>query len=147
MKKPALYLITLLSVSFGAQAAAPSPKAMSILEAALSCTQLPANFQPAQDVLASAGWDSSQGETPVPLPAALKVFGLPTQKIAVSRDGGEQYYRAYFPGVSQQNLIKAAKLKLGKDGKQYGRVTRLGVLTADTHDGASTLTCTIDTEG
>lgn len=147
MKKPALLLITLLSVSLGAQAAAPSPKALSMLEAALSCTQLPANFQPAQDVLASAGWNGSQGEKPVALPAPLKVFGLTTQKIAVSRDSGEQYYRAYFAGVSQQELVKAARLKLGKDGKQYGRVTKLGVLTADTQDGASTLTCTIDTEG
>lgn len=147
MKKPALLLITLLSVSLVAQAAAPSPKALSMLEAALSCTQLPANFQPAQDVLASAGWNGSQGEKPVALPAPLKVFGLTTQKIAVSRDGGEQYYRAYFAGVSQQELVKAARLKLGKDGKQYGRVTKLGVLTADTQDGASTLTCTIDTEG
>ena len=147
MKKTALIAITLLIAPLSSYAAAPPAKAVAILESAFSCTQLASNFEPAQALLASAGWDISQGAKPVTLPFALKVFGLPAQKVVVLRDSGEQLYRAYFPGVSQQSLIKAAKLKLGRDGQEYGRATKLGVLTAGTEDGVSTLSCTIDTEG
>ena len=43
--------------------------------------------------------------------------------------------------------VRSGKAKLGKDGKSYGRATKLGVLTLGTENGETTLTCTVDTEG
>jgi len=128
---------------------APKPmdaKAAQMLEQALSCATLGKSFGAAESALQQAGWRSDQGVTPVQLAQPLKVFGLGTQKIAVSRDGGEQVYRSYLPGVSLQQAVKAASLKLGKDRKTYGRLTKLGVLTVDTENGETTLTCTVDSE-
>lgn len=121
-------------------------KAKPLLEAALSCQRIDSHFQLAEQALAGAGWNSSQGTTPVALPVPLQVFGLTTQRIAIARDSGEQTYRAFLPGVSVAQAVKAAKLKLGKDGKEYGRMAKLGVLTAGTEDGVTTLTCIFDSE-
>jgi hypothetical protein len=132
-----------------AAAAAPSAqwtKARPILEAALACTSID-KFATAEKALGGAGWTSDQGVTPVTLPVELKTFGLPTQKVAVVRDGFEHIFRSYLPGVTVEQAAKAAKLKLGKDGHQYVRVTKLGVLTTDTEEGVTTLTCRVDTEG
>lgn len=121
-------------------------RAKPLLEAALSCNRIDQQFQLAEQALASAGWNGSQGITPADLPVPLQVFGLTTQRIAIAREGGEQTYRAFLPGVSIAQAVKAAKLKLGKDGKEYGRMTKLGVLTAGTEDGVTTLTCMVDSE-
>jgi hypothetical protein len=129
-----------------AGAAGQWTQAKPSLEAALACSRIDADFASAEQALVSAGWNPSQGSTPVMLPVPLQSFGLTTQRIAVSRDSGEQVYRAYLPNVSIAQIAKAAKLKLGKDGKEYGRVTKLGVLTAATDEGVTTLTCTIDSE-
>lgn len=129
-----------------AQPSAQWTKAKPILEAALACSSID-KFATAEKALGSAGWDSSQGITPVALPLELKTFGLPTQKVAVVRDGFEHIFRSYLPGVTVEQAAKAAKLKLGKDGHQYLRVTKLGVLTTDTEEGVTTLTCRVDTEG
>lgn len=120
--------------------------AKPLLEAALSCNRIGQQFQLAEQALVSAGWNSSQGTAPVSLPVPLQVFGLTTQRIAIARDSGEQTYRTFLPGVSIAQAVKAAKLKLGKDGKEYGRMAKLGVLTAGTEDGVTTLTCIFDTE-
>ena len=36
---------------------------------------------------------------------------------------------------------------LGKDGKTYGRLTKVGMLSAGMEGGEATLTCTVNTEG
>lgn len=148
-----LVIFTAGNVAAAAAAAQPSAqpsaqwaKAKPILEAALACTSVD-KFATAENALGSAGWNSSQGVTPVALPVELKTFGLPTQKVAVVRDGFQHIFRAYLPGVTVEQAAKAAKLKLGKDGHQYVRVTKLGVLTTDTEEGVTTLTCRVDTEG
>lgn len=128
------------------QPSAQWSKAKPILEAALACASVD-KFATAEKALSGAGWSSDQGVTPVALPVELKTFGLPTQKVAVVRDGFEHIFRSYLPGVTVEQAAKAAKLKLGKDGHQYVRVTKLGVLTTDTEEGVTTLTCRVDTEG
>lgn len=122
-------------------------KARQILERALSCTAIDKQFSHAEAVLKQAGWKPEQGVAPITLPEPLKVYGLSTAKIAVSRDGFEHTYRSLVSGVSVQQVIKAASLKLGKDGKNYGRTTKIGVLTVGTENGETALTCTVDAEG
>lgn len=122
-------------------------KARALLEQALACTAIGKRFDFAEAALKQAGWRPEQGVSPIALPEPLTVYGLNTSKIAISRDGGEQTYRSFLPGVNSQQVVKAASLKLGKDGKSYGRATKLGVLTLGTENGETTLTCTIDTEG
>lgn len=122
-------------------------KARALLEQALACTAIGKRFDFAESALKQAGWRPDHGVSPIALPEPLKVFGLDTSKIAISRDGGEQTYRSFLPGVNSQQVVKAASLKLGKDGKSYGRATKLGVLTLGTENGETTLTCTVDAEG
>jgi hypothetical protein len=129
-----------------AQQSAQWTKAKPILEAALACTSLD-KFATVEKALGTAGWNASQGITPVTLPVQLKSFGLPTQKVAVVRDGVQHIFRSYLPGVTIEQAAKAAKLELGKDGHQYVRVTKLGVLTTDSEEGVTTLTCRVDVEG
>ena len=76
----------------------------------------------------------------------IRTSGLYVRKVAVSRDGGEKTYRSYLPGLTVQQLAKSASLKLGKDGKTYGRLTKVGVLSAGMEGGEVTLTCTVNTE-
>lgn len=122
-------------------------KAKAILEQALSCAGIGKSFDGAEQALKRAGWQPDQGVTPVAMPQQLEVFGLSTQKIAVFRDGGEYLYRSHLPSYSLQQVVKAAALKLGKDGRSYGRVTKHGVLSAIAENGETTLTCTVDVEG
>lgn len=117
------------------------------LEQALACLSISRQFDQAEAVLKQAGWHRDQGITPVTLAEPVKVYGFNTRKIAVARDGGEQIYRSFLPGISVQQTVKSASLKLGKDGRTYGRVTKLGVLEAGTDNGETTLTCTVNTEG
>lgn len=129
---------------------APQPvgaKTKAQLEQALSCTAIGPRFELAESMLKQSGWNSDQGVTPVTLTESVKVYGLSVRKVAVSRDGGEQTYRSYLPGLTVQQLVKSALLKLGKDGKTYGRLTKVGVLSAGMEDGEATLTCTVNTEG
>lgn len=122
-------------------------KAKVQLEQALACTAIGKRFNFAESALKQAGWRPEQGVAPIALAEPLKVYGLNTSKIAISRGGGEQTYRSFLPGLNSQQVVKAASLKLGKDGKSYGRATKLGVLTLGTENGEITLTCTVDTEG
>lgn len=121
-------------------------KARALLEQALACTAIGKRFDFAESALKQAGWRPEQGD-PIALPEPLKVYGLSTSKIDISRDGGEQTYRSFLPGLTSQQVVRAASLKLGKDGRSYGRATKLGVLTLGTENGETTLTCTVDTEG
>lgn len=126
---------------------AADPRAKTQLEQALACNAIAPHFERAESVLKQAGWRQDQGITPVALAEPLKVYGLGIRKVAVSRDGFEHVYRSYVPGGSIAQLVKSASLKLGKDGKNYGRLTKVGVLTAEMEGGEATLTCTVDTEG
>ena len=124
--------------------AAPfSPKVKRAIENVLSCAN-PGNFDAAEAELTRNGW-KRDGDV-LQLATPLTVFGLSTTKIGIARDGGEQFYRAYLPGVSLPQVVKAASLKLGKDKQGYGRVTKLGVLTAEVENGETVLLCTVDTE-
>ena len=98
-------------------------------------------------MLKQSGWNPHQGVTPVTLAEPVRVYGISVRKVAVSRDGGEQTYRSYLPGLTVQQLAKSASLKLGKDGKTYGRLTKVGVLSAGMEGSEATLTCTVNTEG
>src|SRR5574343_117141 len=129
---------------------APQPvdaKTKAQLEQALSCTAIGPRFELAESLLKQSGWNPDQGVTPVTLAEPVKVYGFSVRKVAVSRDGGEQTYRSYLPGLTVQQLAKSGSLKLGKDGKTYGRLTKVGVLSAGTGGGEATLTCTVNTEG
>lgn len=122
-------------------------KTRAQLEQAFTCTAIGKRFDQAESALKQVGWWSDQGVTPIELAEPVQVFGFSVHKIAIARDGGEQTYRSFFPGVSLQHVVKSASLKLGKDGKAYGRLTKLGVLTAGMEDGEVTLTCTVNAEG
>jgi hypothetical protein len=122
-------------------------KAKAQLEQALGCAAIGPRFGLAESMLKQSGWNSDQGVTPVALAEPLKVYGFSVRKVAVSRDGGEQTYRSYLPSITVQQLAKSASLKLGKDGKTYGRLTKVGVLSAGMEGGEATLTCTVNTEG
>jgi hypothetical protein len=121
-------------------------KAKAQLEQALGCAAIGPRFESAESLLKQSGWNSDQGVTPVALAEPVKVYGFSVRKVAVSRDGGEQTYRSYLPGLTIQQLAKLASLKLGKDGKTYGRLTKVGVLSAGMEGGEATLTCTVNTE-
>ena len=122
-------------------------KTKAQLEQALSCTAIDPRFELAESMLKQSGWSPDQGVTPVTLAEPVKVYGFSVRKVAVSRDGGEQTYRSYLPGLTVQQLAKSASLRLGKDGKTYGRLTKVGVLSAGMEGGESTLTCTVNTDG
>lgn len=122
-------------------------KTKAQLEQALSCTAIDPRFELAESMLKQSGWSPDQGVTPVTLAEPVKVYGFSIPKVAVSRDGGEQTYRSYLPGLTVQQLAKSASLRLGKDGKTYGRLTKVGVLSAGMEGGESTLTCTVNTDG
>lgn len=122
-------------------------KTKTQLEQALSCTAIGPRFELAESLLKQSGWNPDQGVTPVTLAAPVKVYGFSVRKVALSRDGGEQTYRSYLPGLTVQQLAKSATLKLGKDGKTYGRLTKVGVLSASMEGGEATLTCSVNTEG
>ncbi len=136
-------------VGYGTNATAQplSIKAKTQLEQALSCTSVSPRFDQAEAALRLSGWRPGQGITPVTLTEPLSVYGLAVRRVAVSRDGGEQVYRSFLPGINLQQAVKAAALKLGKDGKTYGRVTKVGVLSAEMEGSDLTLTCTVNTEG
>lgn len=122
-------------------------KTKAQLEQALGCAAIDPRFELAESLLKQSEWSSDQGVTPVTLTEPVKVYGLSVRKVAVSRDGGEQTYRSYLPGLTIQQLAKSASLKLGKDGKTYGRLTKVGVLSTGMEGGEVTLTCTVNTEG
>lgn len=122
-------------------------KTKAQLEQALSCTAIDPRFELAESLLKQSGWNPDQGVTPVTLTEPVKVYGVSVRKVAVSRDGGEETYRSYLPGLTVQQLAKSGSLKLGKDGKTYGRLTKVGVLSAGMEGGEATLTCTVNTEG
>jgi len=119
----------------------------TMLEQALSCTTIVKRFDVAEAALKRIGWSPESGIATIVLPEPLRVYGLTATKLGVSRDGFEHVYRSYLPGVSKRQAIKAASLKLGKDGRSYGRATKTGVLTVAAESGETTLTCTVDTEG
>lgn len=129
------------------QPADAKAKAKAQLEQALGCAAIGPRFESAESLLKQSGWNSDQGVTPVALAEPVKVYGFSVRKVAVSRDGGEQTYRSYLPSITVQQLAKSASLKLGKDGKTYGRLTKVGVLSAGMEGSEVTLTCTVNTEG
>ena len=122
-------------------------KSKAQLEQALGCAAIGPRFELAESMLKLSGWNPDQGVTPVTLAEPVNVYGVRVRKVAVSRDGGEQTYRSYLPGITVQQLAKSASLKLGKDGKTYGRLTKVGVLSAGMEGVEATLTCTVNTEG
>ncbi len=122
-------------------------KTKAQLEQALSCTVIGPRFELAESLLKQSGWNPDQGVTPVTLAEPVKVYGFSVRTVAVSRDGGEQTYRSYLPGLTVHQLAKSASLKLGKDGRTYGRLTKVGVLSAGMEGSEATLTCTVNTEG
>lgn len=138
---------TMPSVSNNGASQPVDAKARVRLEQALGCAAIGPQFELAESMLNQSGWNPGQGVTPVMLAEPVKVYGFSVRKVAVSRDGGEQTYRSYLPGLTIQQLAKSALLKLGKDGKTYGRLTKVGVLSAGLEGGEATLTCTVDTEG
>ena len=87
----------------------------------------------------------------VPAPSGLTVFGLPVSKVAFARESGEALHRTYFgPGISLDQVVKAASLKANKEGgvSRSVKVQKKlwGYLSASVEDGAVVLTCSIDYE-
>jgi hypothetical protein len=78
----------------------------------------------------------------------VMVFGLPVSKIRISGDGSAATFYAYFTGVSKQQMIKAANLKLSKQNKAYYyRDAKAGEISFKHADPEISLKCYIDTEG
>jgi len=135
------------TVGAGKSAAPPmNAKGKLQLEQALACTVFD-RFDLGEAALKQAGWSDDQGTKPVTLAEPVRVYGFSVRKVAVSRTGGEDTYSSYLTGASLQQVAQAASLKLGKDRRSYGRLTKLGVLSADTAGGEIVLTCTVDAEG
>lgn len=123
-------------------------QATRVLESALSCTAVSRDFsKEVEPVIEAMGWRREGGITPFQLTSPVTVFGMQSSKVGVSRNGFENTYSTYLDSVSLNQLVKAASLKLGKDGKSFGRTTKLGVLSATQQANGLVLTCTVDVEG
>lgn len=77
----------------------------------------------------------SNSAEPYRLKNPLTVFGLPIQTIKIFRESGEDSYRAFTQGVTQSQMILAARLKKGK--WDFERSTKVGVVTVEDYDGLS----------
>lgn len=117
-------------------------RAKQALEQALTCASAGKSFEAAEAALTRRGWNRDNA-APVRLAQPLKVFGFNVETVEVFRGDCEQRYSSHLPGVSVQEVIKAASLKRGKDGSTYGRLATLGVLTVTTEHGETTLSCSV----
>lgn len=77
----------------------------------------------------------SNSAEPYRLKNPITVFGLPIQTIKIFRESGEDSYRAFTQGVTQSQMILAARLKKGQWG--FERSTKVGVITVEDYDGLS----------
>ena len=73
----------------------------------------------------------------------LMVFGLPITTISIFRESGEDAYRVYPRGLSEQEMIAAARLTKHKWG--YQRTTKAGVISVENYEGLY-LQCSVVTE-
>lgn len=121
-----------------------SAKSRAVLVKMLECKEfVNGDVETGMELAKVNGWgDNVQLEQPV------MVFGFPVSRISLSGDGSEGTYRGYFAGVSKQQIIKAAKLKLSKKDKNYYfRDAKVGQLSFKPADPEMSLKCYIDTEG
>ncbi|MDZ4298802.1 MAG: hypothetical protein U1A04_10855 [Moraxellaceae bacterium] len=75
----------------------------------------------------------SYSAEPYRLKTPLTVFGLPVQTITIFRESGEDAYRAFTQGVTQPQMILAARLKKGQWG--FARNTKAGVVRVENNNG------------
>lgn len=75
----------------------------------------------------------SYSAEPYRLKTSLTVFGLPIQTITIFRESGEDAYRAFTKGVTQPQMILAARLKKGQWG--FARNTKAGVIRVENYNG------------
>lgn len=75
----------------------------------------------------------SYSAEPYRLKTPLTVFGLPIQTITIFRESGEDAYRAFTKGVTQPQMILAARLKKGQWG--FARNTKAGVIRVENYNG------------
>ena len=123
-----------------------SEKARAALVRMLSCNDF-INLDDAEgEEMAKAG--AMALETIVTLEQPVMVFGFPVSRVKLSADGSAATYNGYFTGVSKQQIIKAANLKLSKKNKAYYyRDAKAGELSFKHADPEMSLSCYIDTEG
>lgn len=84
----------------------------------------------------------SNSAEPYQLKNPLTVFGLPIKTIKIFRESGEDSYRAFTQGVTQSQMILAARLKKGK--WDFERSTKIGVVSVEDYDGLS-FKCVVET--
>jgi hypothetical protein len=113
------------------------------LEQALSCAPISNRFEQAGLAIRNSGWDDGGIDTVITLAEPLKVYGFNTRKVMVWRNSDEQRYRGILSGVSLAQVVKAARLKPGKDGKAMRRVNLVSILKAESENGQVVLTCTV----
>lgn len=65
---------------------------------------------------------------------SLVVFGVPIQKVSIFRESGEDVYRAFPQGLTEQQMAAAARLKKHKRGA-YQRSTEVGVISVEDYQG------------
>lgn len=125
--------------------AAWETKGRLALQHALACVSAGRGFAAAESELSKAGWRDgpAAAATPVLLPKDVSVFGLKVRAATVSRAEGTDVYRSHLGDATPLQVIKAARLKRGKDGVSYSRPGALGVLSLDSDKGEVTLTCTV----
>lgn len=122
-----------------------SDKTRSTLVKMLECSEFK-NGDDAETVEMSAkgAWTSA----PAMLDRPVMVFGLPVSKVELTGDGSAATYIAYFTGVSKEQMIKAASLKLSKSNKKvYYRDAKAGEVSFEHAAPEVALRCYIDTEG
>jgi hypothetical protein len=120
-----------------------SSTARASLVQMLSCKSANGNHTVAKE-MAATGWRLG---TLFPLDKPVLVFGLPVQTIMVEGNDATETYHSYFTGVSKKQMIKAARLRLGRDKINYGRLTRLGVLEFHPSGSDTSVSCHVDFEG
>jgi len=113
------------------------------LEQALSCAPISNRFEQARLAIRNSGWDDGGIDTVITLAEPIKVYGFNTRKVMVWRDSEAQRYRSILSGVSLAQVVKAARLKPGKEGAAIRRVNIVTVLKAESENGQVVLTCTV----
>jgi hypothetical protein len=118
---------------------------LQVLTNVLTCTSLNKSIEKVDEAMRANNL-GSLGTTPFAIDKPIKPFGLSTTKIAVSREGFEQIYRSHFFGLTLQDVVKAASLRMDSGKKRYQRVTKLGVLMANEETDGVSLTCVVQSE-
>ncbi len=122
-----------------------SDKARATLVQLLECTTFKNHdFEEVVEMSDQGAWTSEVAYLDRP----VTVFGLPVSKVKLEGDGSAGTFVGYFTGVTKEQIVKAANLKLSKNNKAYYyRDAKAGELSFKHAEAEVSLKCYIDTEG